>query len=43
MNTKGRKNVGYKALRSWFTANRGKVKRPGAPIVLPPAPPQPTV
>jgi hypothetical protein len=43
MNTRGKRNAGYNALRSWYRANRGKVKRPGAAIALPPAPPQPTV
>ena len=43
MNTRGKKNAGFNALRAWYVGNRGKVKRPGAAIVLPPAPPQPTV
>jgi hypothetical protein len=37
MNTSGKPNVGYRALRSWFGKNRGKVKRPGGPVALPPA------
>jgi hypothetical protein len=43
VSTRGKRNVGYKALRSWFRSHRGKVKRPGATIVLPAAPAQPTV
>jgi hypothetical protein len=43
MNTKGKKNAGFNALRAWYVGHRGKVKRPGAGIALPPAPPQPTV
>jgi len=39
--TSGKRNVGYTALQSWYRGNRGKVKRPGAAITLPPAPPQP--
>jgi hypothetical protein len=39
--TSGKRNVGYTALQSWYRANRGKVKRPGAAITLPPAPAQP--
>jgi hypothetical protein len=39
--TSGKRNVGYTALQSWYRSNRGKVKRPGAAITLPPAPPQP--
>jgi hypothetical protein len=41
VSTRGAKNVGYKALQSWYRSNRGKVKRPGAAITLPPAPPNP--
>ena len=37
----GKRNVGYNALKRWYNANRGKVKRPGGPITLPAAPPQP--
>jgi hypothetical protein len=37
----GARNVGYNALKRWYNANRGKVKRPGLPIALDPAPPQP--
>ena len=33
--------MGYTALQSWYRANRGKVKRPGAAITLPPAQPNP--
>ena len=43
VSTGAKRNVGYNALRSWFNANRGKVKRPGASIALPAAPPQPSV
>jgi hypothetical protein len=41
VSTRGKRNVSYNALRSWYRANRGKVKRPGAAISLPPAPPNP--
>src|SRR5829696_6920308 len=41
VSTRGKRNVGYNALRSWYRANRGKVKRPGAAITLPAAPPNP--
>ena len=37
VSTRGTKNVNYKALQSWYRANRGKVKRPGPAITLPPA------
>jgi hypothetical protein len=37
----GKRNAGYNALRRWFNVNRGKVKRPGAAITLPPALPNP--
>jgi Cellulase (glycosyl hydrolase family 5) len=37
----GKRNVGYNALKRWYNANRGRVKRPGGPITLPAAPPQP--
>jgi hypothetical protein len=37
----GKRNVGYNALKRWYGANRGKVKRPGAAITLPPALPNP--
>jgi hypothetical protein len=39
----GRLNPGYSALKRWYRANRGKVKRPGAALTLPPAPPNPSV
>jgi Cellulase (glycosyl hydrolase family 5) len=42
MSTRGKRNAGYNALRSWYRGNRGKVKRPGAPIAVPAAPAQPT-
>jgi hypothetical protein len=38
----GKRNVGYNALKRWYGANRGKVKRPGAAIALAPAAPNPT-
>jgi hypothetical protein len=38
----GTPNVSYNALKRWYHANRGKVKRPGPPITLDPAPPQPS-
>ena len=41
VSTRGKRNVGYNALRSWYRANRGKVKRPGPAITLPPAQPNP--
>jgi hypothetical protein len=41
VSTSGKRNVNYNALQRWYRANRGKVKRPGAAITLPPAPPQP--
>ena len=41
VSTSGKRNVGYTALRSWYGKNRGKVKRPGAAITLPPAPVDP--
>ncbi len=41
VNSRGRKNVGYNALKRWYRKNRGKVKRPGAAISLAPAPPNP--
>jgi hypothetical protein len=41
--TSGKRNASYNALKRWYSANRRKVKRPGAPFALPPAPPQPAV
>jgi len=38
----GKRNAGYNALKRWYGANRGKVKRPGAAISLAPAAPNPT-
>ena len=32
----------YFALQRWFNVNRGKVTRPGSPIRLPAAPPNPS-
>jgi hypothetical protein len=43
VNTGGTRNAGYNALKRWYGANRGKVKRPGGPIALPAAKPNPTV
>jgi hypothetical protein len=37
LSTRGKRNVNYNALRSWYRKNRGKVKRPGAELTLPPA------
>ena len=37
----GKRNVGYNALKRWYGANRGKVKRPGAAISLPARVPNP--
>ena len=41
VSTSGKRNVSYNALRSWYRANRGKVKRPSAAITLPAAQPNP--
>jgi len=41
VSTRGKRNAGYNALKRWYGRNRGKVKRPGAAISLPPAPPNP--
>jgi hypothetical protein len=41
VSTSGKRNVSYSALQRWYRANRGKVKRPGAAITLPTAPPNP--
>ena len=41
VSTRGRRNAGYNALKRWYGANRGKVKRPGAPLSLPAAQPNP--
>ena len=41
VSTSGKRNVSYTALQSWYRANRGKVKRPGAAITLPSAQPNP--
>jgi hypothetical protein len=38
MTTSGRKHPQFGALQRWYRANRGRVKRPGGPISLPPAP-----
>jgi hypothetical protein len=38
----GKRNVSYKALRSWFRGHRSRVKRPGSAITLPAARPSPT-
>ncbi len=43
LSTRGKRNVGYNALKRWYGRNRGRVKRPGAAITLPPAPPNPAV
>jgi hypothetical protein len=39
----GKRYPQFGALQRWFGANRGKVKRPGAPIVLPAARPNPVL
>jgi hypothetical protein len=39
MTTRGRKHPTFGALRSFYRQNRRKLKRPGRPIILPPAPP----
>jgi hypothetical protein len=38
----GKRLPQYKALRSWYRANRGKVKRPGSFFTVPAAPPNPS-
>lgn len=43
LSPRGARYPQYNALQSWFRANRGRVKRPGGPIALPAAPPNPTV
>jgi hypothetical protein len=43
VNTRGTRNAGYNALKRWYGANRGKVRRPGGAIALPAARPNPTV
>jgi hypothetical protein len=40
--SRGKRLPQYNALRSWFRANRGKVKRPGSALTLPAAHPNPT-
>jgi hypothetical protein len=37
LTTGGTRNAGYNALKRWYGQNRGKVKRPGPAIALPPA------
>jgi hypothetical protein len=39
----GKKYPQFGALQRWFNANRGKVKRPGSPIALPAARPNPVL
>jgi len=39
---RGKRLPQYNALSSWYRANRGKVKRPGAFFTLPPAQPNPS-
>jgi len=39
MTTKNRKHPQFGALQSFFRQNKRRLKRPGAPIILPPAPP----
>jgi hypothetical protein len=38
---RGKRLPQYNALRRWYRANRGRVKRPGPAVVLPAAPPNP--
>ena len=40
--SRGKRLPQYNALRSWYRANRGKVKRPGSALTLPAAQPNPT-
>jgi hypothetical protein len=42
LNTRGKRYPQYNALQRWFRAHRGRVKRPGSAISLPPAAPNPT-
>ena len=37
LNSRGRRQPQYNALRSWYRSNRGKVRRTGGPLRLPPA------
>ena len=41
LSSSGKRYPQFGALQRWFKANRGKVKRPGAPIALPAAKPNP--
>jgi hypothetical protein len=41
LNARGKKYPQFGGLQRWFGANRGKVKRPGRPIALPAAAPNP--
>ena len=41
LSSSGKRFPQYNALQRWFHANRGKVKRPGSPIALPAAKPNP--
>jgi hypothetical protein len=39
----GTRNAGYNALKRWYGQNRGKVKRPGGALSMPPARPNPSL
>jgi hypothetical protein len=41
LSSSGKRYPQFGALQRWFGANRGKVRRPGSPIALPAAPPNP--
>jgi hypothetical protein len=41
LSTSGKKYPQFNGLQRWFKANRGKVKRPGGPLALPAAQPNP--
>jgi hypothetical protein len=41
LSTSGKKYPQFNGLQRWFNANRGKVKRPGGPLALPAAQPNP--
>lgn len=39
----GTRNAGYNALKRWYGQNRGKLKRPGGALSMPPARPNPSL
>jgi hypothetical protein len=43
LSSSGKRFPQYNGLQRWFGANRGKVRRPGSPIALPAAPPNPVL